>query len=92
MHPQDAAARGINDGERARLFNGRGVVHLTVRLSDSLAPGVVCLREGVWIELNGEGQDIAGSANMVTSTEGTAPGVACIMHGVGVEVEREDGQ
>ena len=55
-------------------------MHLAVRLNDDLAPGVVCL------------QDIAGSANMVTSTQGTAPGTACIMHGVGVEVGREDGQ
>jgi anaerobic dimethyl sulfoxide reductase subunit A len=92
IHSQDATARGISDGERARLFNGRGIVHLEVRLNDDLAPGVVCLQEGVWFESNGKGQDIAGSANMVTSTQGTAPGTACIMHGVGVEVGREDGQ
>jgi anaerobic dimethyl sulfoxide reductase subunit A len=91
LNPQDARARGIDSGERVRLFNAQGVVHVAARLSDDLSPGVVCMPEGVWFEPDREGHDLGGSANMVTSTQGTAPGVSCIMHGVGVEVEREDG-
>ena len=49
-------------------------------------PGVVCLPEGIWVDLDQDGVDQAGSANLFTSTAGTAPGTACIMHAVGVEV------
>ena len=71
-----------------RLFNAEGAAQVPVRLCDDLAPGVVCLPEGVWVELDGSGLDTAGAANMLTSTQGTAPATACIMHGVGVQVSR----
>ncbi|MCX6028059.1 MAG: molybdopterin-dependent oxidoreductase [Chloroflexi bacterium] len=88
MHPTDAAARGIGDGDQVRLFNAAGVAQVAVRLCHALAPGVVCLPEGVWVELDGDGLDTAGAANMFTCTQGTAPATACIMHGVGVQVSR----
>ena len=88
MHPQDAAARGIAGGDLVRLFNDRGASLVTLRLSDDLVQGVVCLPEGVWFELDDLGLDRAGSANLFTSTEGTAPGTACIMHAVAVQVEK----
>lgn len=86
MNPQDALTRGIQDGDKVRLFNTIGTAHVTVRLSDDLGTGVVCLPEGVWVEFDEEGVDVAGSANMFTTTGGTSPGTACIMHAVGVEV------
>ena len=86
MHPADAVARGIGDGDVVRLFNAEGAAQVPVRLCDDLAPGVVCLPEGVWVELDGSGLDMAGAANMLTSTQGTAPATAVIMHGVGVQV------
>ncbi len=88
MNPGDTAARGIADGEIVRAFNDRGEVRVTVRFSEDIAPGVVRLPEGAWVELDGNGRDTTGSANMLTSTDGTAPAVACIMHGVVVEVSR----
>ena len=88
MHPADAAARGIADGDVVRLFNAEGAAQVAVRLCDDLAPGVVCLPEGVWVELDGSGLDMAGAANMFTSTQGTTPATAVIMHGVGVQVSR----
>jgi anaerobic dimethyl sulfoxide reductase subunit A len=88
MHPGDAEARGLVDGERVRAFNARGETHVPMRLCADLMKGVICLPEGQWVELDAEGRDRAGSANMLTSTEGTAPSVCCIMHGIDVEVER----
>jgi len=88
MHPQDAARRGIQKGDRVRLYNSQGATRVGVQLSTDLAPGVVCLPEGIWFELDSTGEDTVGSANLLTSTQGTAPGIQCIMHGVGVEVER----
>jgi anaerobic dimethyl sulfoxide reductase subunit A len=86
MHPQDATQRGIAHGDTVCLFNAQGVARVFVHLTRDLTPGVVCLPEGVWVELDDQGIDQAGSANMFTSTEGTHPGKACIMHAVGVEV------
>ncbi len=86
MHPADAADRGISDGETVRLFNDEGLVKVPVRLTEDMVPGVVCLPEGVWVDLDEEGHDRAGSANVLTSTDGTRPGIHPIMHGMGVEV------
>jgi anaerobic dimethyl sulfoxide reductase subunit A len=91
LHPQDAAQRGITEGERVCLFNDQGAVQITVHLTEDLVPGVACLPEGVWVELNSQGVDQAGSANLLTSTDGTRPSISCIMHAVGVEVERTCG-
>jgi anaerobic dimethyl sulfoxide reductase subunit A len=92
LHPQDAAARGIAEGDLVRIFNERGEVKIAVRLSADITPGVVCLLEGAWADLDADGVDRAGAANLLTSTEGTRPGVANIMHGVGVEVGRVVGR
>ena len=86
MHSLDAAARGIADGDMVLLSNAQGTGRVPACLSDDLMPGVVSLPEGIWVELNAEGVDVGGAANMLTSTEGTAPGVACIMHAVPVQV------
>ncbi|HWA13723.1 MAG TPA: molybdopterin-dependent oxidoreductase [Burkholderiales bacterium] len=41
LSPQDAAARGIADGDPCRLFNDRGEVFGHARIVDGLLPGVV---------------------------------------------------
>jgi anaerobic dimethyl sulfoxide reductase subunit A len=86
MHPADAAARGIEDGDIVRIYNAQGEGLLPVRLSHNIMPGVVSLLEGIWVRLDGVGRDRGGSANMFTSTRGTTPAVANIMHGMSVEV------
>lgn len=88
MHPSDAARRGIDPGGGARLFNERGVVHVRVRVSDDIMPGVVSLHEGIWFELDARGEDRAGSANILTGTNGTGSESSCIMHAIAVEVAR----
>ena len=40
LHPDDAAARGLHDGEAVRLHNDRGSVTLRLRVSDETPPGV----------------------------------------------------
>lgn len=88
MNLHDATERGIASGDLVLLFNEQGAARVTVRLTDDLTPGVVSLPEGVWVDLDAQGIDQAGSANMFTSTQGTQPGRACIMHGMSVEVQR----
>ncbi|OHD70412.1 MAG: hypothetical protein A2177_15425, partial [Spirochaetes bacterium RBG_13_68_11] len=91
MNPADAARRGIGTGDEVRLFNRNGVVHVRVTITEDIMPGVVSLHEGVWVQLDGNGEDRAGSANMLSDTEGTGPEHACVMHALPVEVARDEG-
>ena len=65
--------------------------HLPAILNADLTPGVVCLMEGIWADLDEQEVDRGGAANLFTSTQGTSAGTACIMHAVGVEVMPEPG-
>ena len=66
MHPADAAARGIADGQRVRVFNGRGRTLIPARVTDRVAPGVVSIKEGAWFALDADGQDTRGCSNLLT--------------------------
>ena len=46
IHPADAAARGLADGDVAAVWNDRGRIELRVRLDEGLRPGVVHVLEG----------------------------------------------
>jgi anaerobic selenocysteine-containing dehydrogenase len=47
IHPDDARARGIVDGDAVRVFNARGDVQLAAILTEDVRPGVVVSR-GLW--------------------------------------------
>lgn len=46
LHPDDAAARGLADGDLARLASAVGVVEVPVELTDTIMPGVASLPHG----------------------------------------------
>ena len=46
MHPADAQARGLAEGDEAVVWNDRGRIGLEVRLDEGLRPGVVHVLEG----------------------------------------------
>jgi anaerobic selenocysteine-containing dehydrogenase len=48
MHRDDAAARGIDEGDTVRVFNALGEVHCPVTLGEAIAPGTVSLPKGLW--------------------------------------------
>ena len=66
MHSEDAALRGIANGQRERVFNKRGATELPVRVTDRIARGAVSMKEGAWYTLNDSGTDNAGSTNVLT--------------------------
>jgi anaerobic dimethyl sulfoxide reductase subunit A len=72
MHPDDAAARGIADGQRVRIFNDIGVTFLPAQVTDRIAPGVVSIKEGAWYTPGTNGADSQGCANVLT-TDRAAP-------------------
>jgi anaerobic selenocysteine-containing dehydrogenase len=46
IHPLDAATRGLEEGDLARIWNLRGSAEVPVRLNPGLLPGVVHVLEG----------------------------------------------
>ncbi|HEX2173735.1 MAG TPA: molybdopterin oxidoreductase family protein [Dehalococcoidia bacterium] len=47
IHPRDAAARGIAEGDLVRVFNDRGACHLYAAITDATLPGQV-VSQGLW--------------------------------------------
>ncbi|TCR65540.1 molybdopterin guanine dinucleotide-containing S/N-oxide reductase [Bosea sp. BK604] len=76
LNPQDAAARGIADGDLVRLFNARGACLAAARTSEGVMPGVVNLSTGAWYDPleDGSGQPLCGhgNPNVVTRDVGTS--------------------
>jgi anaerobic dimethyl sulfoxide reductase subunit A len=66
LHPADAAARGIVDGQKVRVFNDRGATVLPAKVTDRIARGVVSIKEGAWFTPTGDGTDTRGCANVLT--------------------------
>ncbi len=48
IHPDDAAERGIPDGDPVRVFNDRGEFVVLAKLDDAVLPGVVVSSLGGW--------------------------------------------
>jgi len=48
IHPDDAAARGLTDGEPVRVFNDRGEFTVLAKIDAAVQPGVVVSSFGGW--------------------------------------------
>jgi anaerobic selenocysteine-containing dehydrogenase len=48
MHPDDAAPRGIADGDDVRVFNALGEMECGVTITPLVRPGTVSFPKGVW--------------------------------------------
>jgi anaerobic selenocysteine-containing dehydrogenase len=48
LHPDDAAARGLRTGDRARVTDGRHVLDVGVDVDATLRPGVASMPKGMW--------------------------------------------
>jgi anaerobic selenocysteine-containing dehydrogenase len=62
IHPDDARPRGLRDGMRVRVYNDLGEVHLPVRITDAVRPGVVCSLKGAWMKTSDNGQTVSALA------------------------------
>src|SRR5437867_490228 len=86
IHPADAAVRGVTDGQRVRVFNGRGATVTRARVTDRIAPGVVPIKEGVWFALDETGADTRGCSNMLTADR-ASPAAAATFNTCFVDIE-----
>ncbi len=58
LHPDDAHARRLESGAWARVWNDLGEVHLPVKVTDAVRPGVVCTLKGAWLRTSDNGQTV----------------------------------
>ncbi len=76
MHPVDAEARGISDGDVVRVFNDRGSFLAGVVISEDVRHDVVQISTGAWYDpLTPEDFDsmcVHGNPNMVTRDAGSS--------------------
>ena len=73
MSPEDAAARGIEEGVAVRVFNDRGVLRVRRAGVDDARPGVLVAPMGWW---NGDypgGRSGQATTSQVLTREGNAP-------------------
>ncbi|SED15048.1 biotin/methionine sulfoxide reductase [Rhizobiales bacterium GAS188] len=96
MHPEDASARGIADGDIIRLFNSRGACLAAVHLTTDIRPGVVQLPTGAWYDPEDPQEDkplcVHGNPNVLTRDAGTsALAQGCTGQLCAIEVERFNG-
>jgi len=88
IHPADAAARAIADGDAVRTYNGRGSFLTKARVSDRVRRGVVAAPSVWWKKLSPDGRN----ANEVTSQALADMGGAATFYDCLVEVERVPGE
>jgi len=88
IHPEDAAVRGIKDGQWVRVRNDRGSFRARAMVGQTVKAGVV-VTQGIWwnkYTLDGV------NCNATTSTRLTDLGAGATFFDNLVEVEREDGK
>ncbi len=73
MHPDDAAVRGIADGDRVRVFNDRGSLELAVRVTDRARAGVVVALSIWWKKLARDGKNANELTHQRLTDIGRAP-------------------
>ena len=84
IHPQDAHARGILNGDMVRTFNDRGSMIMKARVTDKTRAGLVVGLSIWWKKYAGDGKN----ANELTSQRLTDMGRAATFYDVLVQVEK----
>jgi biotin/methionine sulfoxide reductase len=88
VHPDEATARGIADGEVVELFNDRGRCLAGVVYNAGIMPGVVRLSTGAWYDPDGS-LDRHGNPNVLTLDRGASSlSQGCSAHTCLVEMRR----
>ncbi len=78
LHPADAAAHGIADGQKVRVHNGNGEIVLIAKVDDGMRRGVVSIPHG----------HLHANVNRLTSVHDVDPlGGMAFYSGVPIEIE-----
>ena len=66
IHPDEAASRGLHDGETVLIRSSRGRLLATLRPDPAVMPGVLQMATGAWLDLDADGLDRHGNVNVLT--------------------------
>jgi len=80
INPDDALERGIEDGARTRIFNGRGELTAKVKFDYGIKRGCVSMTNGWWINQG-------GTVNFLSLGRATDMGHGAAFHNNRVDVE-----
>ncbi|WP_036652414.1 molybdopterin-containing oxidoreductase family protein [Paenibacillus pini] len=84
IHPQDAEALGISDGEHVEAFNDRGSYELKASVTDKMLPGTV-ISQGLWWDKDGRTR----RANVLTPDRLADMGEGATFFSATVQVRRK---
>ena len=59
MHPDDARARGLTGSITVKVWNDLGEIHLPLRITPAVTPGVVSTWKGAWLRTSDNGQTVS---------------------------------
>jgi biotin/methionine sulfoxide reductase len=72
IHPLDAEARSLKEGDIVRIFNSRGACLARTKISSEVRKGVVSLCTGAWFDPGEDGVERQGNPNILTRDKGTS--------------------
>ena len=75
LHPDDASARGLTDGERVRVTSAVGSIELPLEVSDEMRPGVVSIPHGFGHDRENVGWRLAAKKAGASVNDITDPAV-----------------
>jgi anaerobic dimethyl sulfoxide reductase subunit A len=90
INPEDAGRRGIEEDCPVVVANSKGRMHGIARVTRDILPGVVSCNQGVWPRFSPTGEELAGSVNVLTSTEPTLPSRGSRTHSVYVQIWKRE--
>lgn len=73
MHPLDAEARGVADGDLVEVSSLYGRLLIEAKVTARIMPGVIAMGEGAWhdADMDGDRVDAGGCINTLTSSRAT---------------------
>ena len=75
LHPDDAGARGLGDGDRVRVVSRVGAIELPLEVSDEIRPGVVSVPHGFGHARPGVGWRLAAQKAGASVNDITDPSI-----------------
>jgi anaerobic dimethyl sulfoxide reductase subunit A len=68
INPADASTIGVTDRTQVELWNDRGRLRISARVTPDVMPGVLAIPAGIWYTPDKEGVDIKGNVNTLTTS------------------------